>query len=70
MADWCSIRIMDCDITPRARMLLVGDHGPKVTLGDLDALTDAELVRSANVGAATLRELRALTAQFKARHTT
>lgn len=60
MTDWRTIRLMDCDFDPRARYALVTDHGPAVTLGELDDKSRDELVRSANVGARTLKHLDAL----------
>lgn len=63
--DWRTIRTSDCEFSVKARAALIQDHGPQVTIGDLDAKTDAELLRSPNVGRKTLNEVRSMIATLK-----
>lgn len=56
-ADWRTIRVADCELSVRTCRVLAAEHGEDVTLGDLAIKTDAELVRSPNIGRRTLREI-------------
>lgn len=56
--DWRTIRAVDCDLSDKARRNLAVEFGGAVTLGELDAKSDVDLLRTANIGRKTLDEVR------------
>lgn len=58
VVNWRTIRATDCEMSVRTRNSLNADFGPAITLGDLAAMTNAEILRSANLGRRGLKEIR------------
>lgn len=67
-ANWRRIRVVDCELSVKTRNSLAHDHGPNVTLGQIAIKSDVDLVRSANVGRRTVREIREMIEIMKAAH--
>lgn len=51
-------KLEDTGLSPRACAILRAEHGRGVTAEELAAMPDSKLLRSANVGRRTLKELR------------
>ena len=48
--DWRACKVAHCFLPPDIIAFMIQDHGPETTLGNLSDKTDAELVRSPNIG--------------------
>lgn len=55
---WGGIKVQESHLPQPIIRFLREDHGPNITLGEISDLTDAELVRSANIGSKSRNVIR------------